>query len=188
MANIAKQLLLLSVTLLLWQHNAHAQTKADAALGFGTAVTTAELSRFFAIQPDGTGLPDGSGVSSDGEKIFANECAMCHGDKLQGIPASGAPPLAGGRGTLTRPKPLKTVESYWPYATTLFDYIKRAMPFNAPGSLTNDQVYALVAFILSKDRIIRESEVMNKSSLPEVKMPNRNGFRTYHWPDTRLFR
>ena len=111
-----------------------------------------------------------------GADVFAGQCAACHGDKLQGVKAAGGPALVGGRGTLASKKPVKTVESNWPYATTLFDYVRRAMPFNAPGSLSDDQVYAVVAYILAQDKIIAPDATLDARSLPAVRMPNADGF------------
>ena len=130
------------------------------------------------IPPDGRGLPPGSGNAAAGAQVYAVSCAACHGDKLQGNPAKGigGDRLIGGRDTLATKAPIKTVESYWPYATTLFDYVKRAMPFNAPGSLSDDDVYAVVAYILSEAKIIKPTETMNAMTLPKVTMPNRDGF------------
>lgn len=150
---------------------------ACAAYGFGTTPTEAELAAFTSPLPDGRGLPAGSGTVAQGAALFQGQCASCHGDKLQGGVGDR---LVGGRGSLVNndPKkaPIKTVESYWPYATTLFDYIKRAMPQTAPGSLGNDQVYALCAYILSEAKIIPADSTLDANSLPKVKMPNRDGF------------
>lgn len=154
----------------------------------GTPVDAAELARFFAIQPDGEGLPPGSGTAKAGQPIYAEKCAMCHGEKLEGIYDTGAPALIGGRGTLTSNEPLKTVESYWPYASTLYDYIWRAMPFHEPGTLTADDVYALSAYILEEAKIIDEGEVMDAKSLPKVEMPNANGFFIDPGPDRLIYR
>jgi mono/diheme cytochrome c family protein len=145
----------------------------------GHVVTQADLAAWdISIAPDGTGLPPGSGTAKQGEVLFAAKCAACHGAK--GIGPAGPPPLGGplvgGSGTLTGDTPVKTVGSYWPYATTLFDYVRRAMPFTQPQSLTNDEVYALAAYILNLNGIIDEKEVMNAKSLPKVKMPNRAKF------------
>ncbi|MBV9656038.1 MAG: cytochrome c [Acetobacteraceae bacterium] len=142
----------------------------------GQAITEGDLAGYFAIPPSGAGLPPGGGTPAQGELAYANHCAACHGDKMQGMPALGAPALTGGRGSLATGKPIKTVESYWPYPTTLFDYIKRAMPFDAPGSLTNDEVYAVTAYILASGRVIESSELIDASTLPKVAMPNRDGF------------
>lgn len=153
-------------------------------LNLGTTLTTADLANHFSYPADGRGLPPGSGSYAQGEKIYQAKCMACHGDKLQGSPLGDR--LIGGRGTLVNNSPtkapVKTVESYWPYATTLFDYVKRAMPFNAPGSLSNDEVYAVVAYVLGEANIVAKSDVMDASSLPKVQMPNRDGFVS---PDPR---
>lgn len=126
-----------------------------------------------SITPDGAGLPIGSGTAEQGKNLFALKCAVCHGP--EGIGAS-AEPLMGEVGSLTSDYPEKTVNSYWPYATTLFDYIRRSMPINAPFSLTSNEVYALCAYILSQDGIIPADLDLNNENLPMVTMPNRNGF------------
>src|ERR1700732_5122695 len=126
-----------------------------------------------AIAPDGTGLPQGSGTVAAGREIFAARCAKCHGEKATG---DVGPPLVGGQGTLATAKPLKTVGSYWPYATTVWDYISRAMPFDQPGLLKAPEVYAVVAYILNLNGIIGNDQVMDARSLPKVEMPNRDGF------------
>ena len=149
---------------------------AGLAPQFGTPVTPADIARDISIPPSGAGLPSGQGDAARGKQVYIDQCAACHGDKLQGIAATGAPALVGGRGTLATAAPVKTVESYWPYATTVFDYVRRAMPFNAPGSLTNADVYAVTAYILASGHIIPDSEVIDAKSLPKVKMPNRDGF------------
>jgi len=158
--------------------------------GFGTTPTPKELSAFFAIPPDGEGLPPGKGTYDEGKKVYAESCAACHGEKLEGNPQKGigGDKLIGGRGTLATETAVKTVESYWPYATTLFDYVKRAMPFNAPGSLTDTQVYSVVAYILAEANIIKETDVIDAASLPKVVMPNRNGFFPDPRPELELYR
>lgn len=158
-----------------------------ATYGFGAPAPDAELQRFFSPLPDGRGLPPGSGSVLEGKSLYQQQCASCHGENLQGGLGDR---LVGGRGSLVNDDPLKapvkTVESYWPYATTLFDYIKRAMPLTAPDSLTNDQVYALTAYILSEAKIVPEDALMNEQTLPKVVMPNRDGFvpdrRPEHFP------
>lgn len=132
-----------------------------------------------SISPTGEGLPKGQGNAIQGAKIFANQCAGCHGP--QGIGAS-AEPLIGEVGSLATEYPEKTVNSYWPYATSLFDYIRRAMPIDAPFSLSANEVYSLCAYILSSDGTINESLELNEETLPQVKMPNRDGFITIY-PD-----
>jgi len=130
-----------------------------------------------AIAPDGEGLPDGSGSVAAGREVFAAQCSRCHGPKGEG---NVGPILVGGQGTLRSPRPLKTVGSYWPYATTVFDYVRRAMPFLQPHSLTNDEVYAVTAYVLNLNGIIGEQDVMNAATLPRVKMPNRDNFILVH--------
>ena len=149
---------------------------ASPVPSFGTPIGKAELAGEVAIPPSGAGLPTGHGTAVEGAMVYAGRCAACHGDKLEGVKATGAPALAGGRGTLTATKPVKTVESSWPYATTLFDYVKRAMPFDAPGSLSDDQVYDVVAYILAQDKVIAPGETIDVASLPKVRMPNAAGF------------
>ncbi len=158
--------------------------------GFGSPATPSELAKFVSVQPDGRGLPAGGGDAAKGKEVYASTCAACHGDKLQGNPAKGigGDKLLGGRGSLASKAPVKTVESYWPYATTLFDYVKRAMPFNAPGSLSDNDVYSVVAYILSDANIIKPGETMNASTLPKVAMPNRDGFEPDPRPEVQLYR
>ena len=158
--------------------------------GFGASASQDELARFFAIPPDGAGLPPGSGSAGQGAKVYADKCAACHGAQLEGNPAKGigGDKLIGGRGTLASKTPIKTVESYWPYATTLFDYVKRTMPFNAPGSLSNDEVYSVVAYILSEAEMIKATDRMNATMLPKVVMPNRDGFEGDPRPELQLYR
>ena len=150
--------------------------------GVGRAPTPEEVKAWdISVAPDGTGLPEGSGTAAQGKDVYASKCAKCHGGQGQG---GDEGPLAGGQGSLRGPKPLKTVGSYWPYATTLFDYVNRAMPFKQPGTLTHNQVYAVVAFVLQLNGIIGENVVMDARSLPQVKMPNRGGFVADPRPDT----
>jgi cytochrome c len=125
------------------------------------------------VRPDGKGLPEGSGTVAHGKDVFAENCAACHGDKGQGGPKDR---LVGGQGTLASDKPIKTVGSFWPYATTLFDYIRRAMPYQAPGSLSVDDTYAVAAYILSLNGILAADGKLDQATLPTVEMPNRNGF------------
>jgi S-disulfanyl-L-cysteine oxidoreductase SoxD len=127
-----------------------------------------------SIAPDGKGLPDGSGTVGQGAQIYAQKCASCHGDKGQG---GVSPRLVGGIGTLKAPQqPIETVGSYWPYPTMVFDFVRRAMPWNQPKSLTNDEAYAVVAYIFNLNGLLKDDAVMNKDTLMEVQMPNRDGF------------
>jgi S-disulfanyl-L-cysteine oxidoreductase SoxD len=131
-----------------------------------------------SVGPDGKGLPPGSGTAKDGEAVFMAKCQACHGAKGAGQPNDR---LVGGQGSLPGDKPpVKTVGSFWPYATTLFDYVRRAMPFNQSKSLTNDEVYAVAAYILNLNGVIAETDAMNAQTLPNVKMPNRDGFTPFH--------
>jgi mono/diheme cytochrome c family protein len=161
-----------------------------ARYGFGSAVGADELAKYFSIPPEGRGLPPGSGAAAAGAKVYADSCAVCHGDKMQGNPAKGigGDRLLGGRDTLATKTPVKTVESYWPYATTLFDYVKRAMPFTTPGSLSDNDIYAVVAYILSEAKIIKPTDVMDAKTLPKVAMPNRDGFIPDARPELQLYR
>lgn len=130
-----------------------------------------------SIGPDGAGLPAGSGLPEQGEAVYNAKCLGCHGERGAGKPND---PLVGGRGTLAGGQtPIKTVGSFWPYATTIFDYVRRAMPLDEPKSLTNDEVYAVVAYILQLNGIIGENDAMNAETLPKVRMPNRDGFATF---------
>jgi cytochrome c len=146
----------------------------------GRAPAQAEIDAWnMDVRADGQGLPSGHGSVAEGRSIFAEACAACHGDKGQG---GLADPLTGGFGTLTQPNPVRTVGSYWPYATTLFDFIRRAMPFDAPESLDDDQVYAVSAYVLALNGIVSDDTVLSAANLARVVMPNRNGFVS---PDPR---
>lgn len=150
-----------------------------AALGIGRPASAHEIASIdITVLPDGAGLPPGRGTASQGASIYAAQCAACHGDKGQGI--GDFPALVGGIGTLADKQPLLTVGSYWPTATTIFDYIRRAMPYQAAGELTDNEVYALTAWILSTNGIIKKSDVMDRARLPRVRMPNRDGFAVGH--------
>jgi len=146
---------------------------------FGAAVSAEEIARWdISIPPSGAGLPRGGGSAGQGLKVYEEKCQSCHGAKGAGKPAD---PLAGGTGSLASKAPLRTVGSYWPYATTLFDYVRRAMPITNPLSLTDDEVYAVSAYVLFLNGIVGEDAVMNAQTLPQVKMPNRDGFVS-DWP------
>ena len=127
-----------------------------------------------SIGPDGAGLPPGSGSPQQGEQVYLAKCLACHGEKGAGKPNDQ---LVGGQESLGPGKtPVKTVGSFWPYATTVFDYVRRAMPLNEPKSLRDDEVYAVVAYILRLNGVIGEDDTMNAQTLPAVRMPNRDGF------------
>jgi len=139
----------------------------------GKPLTPDELAGWdINILPDGTGLPAGSGTTSEGARIYSAKCAMCHGENGKG----GTNARLVGREPIKDMESEKTIANFWPYATTLFDYIRRAMPWRQPRSLSNDEVYALTAYILSLNKLIGENETMNAQTLPKVRMPNRDGF------------
>jgi hypothetical protein len=145
----------------------------------GRPLTPEEVSKLdITVTPEGSGLPPGSGSVSAGAKVYVDKCQSCHGAKGQGGPQDQ---LTGGIGTLTSPKPVKTPVSYWPSATTIFDYVRRAMPLQSPQSLTDDEVYAVTTYILSIDGVVPQDAVLDAKSLPQVKMPNRDGFVRW-WP------
>ena len=173
---------------------------ACVAMLLGSAVALAQSPKFgvgrtptdedtralgIMVAPDGTGLPPGSGTAVEGKQVFAARCASCHGQKGEG---GDGPALVGGKGTLATPTPKKTVGSYWPYATTVWDYVNRAMPFNEPGTLSHDEVYAVAAYVLFLNDIVGEKQVLNARSLPLIKMPNRDGFVPDPRPDVPLRR
>ena len=132
------------------------------------------------VAADGSGLPDGAGSVADGRLTFAAKCASCHGE---GGIGGAADALVGGQGTLTSPKPIRTVGSYWPYAPTLFDYIRRAMPLSAPQSLEDREVYGLVAYLLSINGIVADTATLDRASLLRIRMPNRDGFASLERQD-----
>ena len=143
--------------------------------GLGHAPSKDEIQAWNqSIGPEGKELPPGSGTARQGEEIFASKCAACHGPAGEG--SQLAPRLVGGRGALNTPTPSRTLANYWPFATTIWDYINRAMPPKQQGSLSASDIYALAAFILYRNEIIPESQVIDAKSLPKVKMPNRDGF------------
>jgi cytochrome c len=140
----------------------------------GAAVSAEEVARWdISVPPSGAGLPKGSGAARLGLQVYEQKCLACHGTKGAGKPADA---LVGGVGSLASKTPLRTVGSYWPYATTLFDYVRRAMPIANPLSLSDDEVYAVSAYVLFLNGIVGEDAQMNAQTLPQVEMPNRDGF------------
>ena len=141
----------------------------------GKVITPEEVAPWdISVSPDGAGLPPGSGMPKQGEAVYASKCLSCHGERGAGKPNDA---LVGGIGSLAGDKPaLKTVGSFWPYATTIFDYVRRSMPYNESKTLTNDELYAVAAYILQLNGIIGENDTMNAQTLPKVRMPNRDGF------------
>lgn len=143
-------------------------------LGLGTPVSSEQLRHWdIDVSADGTGLPAGRGSIVEGKTVYQAKCAACHGAAGEGGIGDA---LAGGKGTLATAKPVKTIGSYWPYATTLFDYIRRAMPFGEPQSLSSEDVYAVSAYLLHLNGIVAADTVLDAASLPKVRMPNREGF------------
>ena len=152
----------------------------NGSLGLGTTPTPAQIEGWaIAVRPDGQGLPAGSGSVKDGDELYANVCASCHGTFGEGV---GRYPRIAGEGKLTGERPEQTVQTYWPYATTLFDYINRAMPFPSPHVLPPEQVYAVTAYVLNLNSLVDDDFVADRNSLPKVRMPNREGF---NWTDPR---
>jgi len=149
--------------------------------GVGRPPTAEEVKAWdLTIPSDGQSLPPGSGTVALGKGVYEERCASCHGEKGEDPKYSR---LVGGQGTLATDKPIRTIGSFWQYATTLWSYIRRAQPFDEPGSLTPDQVYAVTAYLLYLNGIIGEQEVMDAKTLPLVKMPNRDGFVPDPRPD-----
>jgi mono/diheme cytochrome c family protein len=142
----------------------------------GRTPTTEEIKAWdISVGPDGTGLPPGRGTAKQGAVIFAAKCIVCHGPTAEG--GGRGPRLVGGtQASLTTLHPVKSIPSYWPFATTVWDYINRAMPRYQGGSLTPDEVYALTAFILYRGGVVKQADVLDAETLPKIQMPNRNGF------------
>jgi cytochrome c len=152
---------------------------ADAGPNLGRVATPDEIASWdIDVSPDGAGLPPGSGSAADGASVYQQKCLACHG---AGGVGGAAPRLAGGIGTIGVPgkRPIKTVGSFWPYATSVFAYVRRAMPYDKPKSLTDDELYAVTAYMLALNGLVGASDVMNAQTLPKVQMPNRNGFKTW---------
>ena len=145
--------------------------------GLGKPLTEADIKQWdIAILPDGTNLPPGSGTPEHGAKIYAEKCSACHGDAGKGGVAPYYPALVGGAPLTDGIDTAKTIANYYAYATTIFDYVRRGMPYSMPRSLTDDEVYALTAYVLALNRLIGENDVMDAKTLPQVKMPNRDNF------------
>jgi cytochrome c len=167
--NVGSRVLAASLTAL----GCHA-TVAQEGPGLGVEVASADFAAWdISIETDGRGLPPGSGNAAQGAEIYAVKCIACHGEGGAGQPNDR---LVGGQGTLTELNQVRTIGSFWPYTSTVFDYIRRAMPFQAPESLTNDEVYALTAYLLAENGIIDDDDTMNARTLARVRMPNRDGF------------
>ena len=160
-----------------------ASARAQSPYGIGRAATPAEIAGWnIDIGRDGSGLPPGSGTVAHGREVFAQQCAACHGEKGEG---GIGDKLAGGQGTIATAKPVRTVGSYWPYAPTLFDYIRRAMPQNAPQSLSNEDVYAVSAYVLNLNGLLSADATLDAKTLAAIKMPNRDKFVGDPRPDVK---
>ena len=147
---------------------------AVQAQSLGTPINESQLQDFDLIaQPDGSGYPEGGGTAMQGKAIFERRCAACHG--MNGEGTSGNTVLVGGD-MQSEERPIRTVGSYWPHASTLFDYVQRAMPADAPKSLSSSEVYQVIAYVLNLNGIVEDSLVLNKETLMQVEMPNKDGF------------
>jgi S-disulfanyl-L-cysteine oxidoreductase SoxD len=166
---------ILAASVLAFALAAAAASAQDA--GLGKPLTESDIKQWdIAVLPDGTNLPPGSGTAIAGAKIFAVKCSSCHGDAGKGGVAPYYPTLVGGQPLTNGIDTIKTIANYYAYATTIFDYTRRAMPYNMPRSLTDDEVYALTAYILALNKLIADNDVMDAKTLPQVKMPNRDNF------------
>lgn len=173
-----RDLLLAAAASLLLAHAAQAAVAVESP-NLGQPATPDEIASYdIDVEPDGSGLPPGSGTAKQGEAVYAKACQACHGEKGQKGPTLA---LAGGQGTIGKEgvKPLRTIGSYWPYATSVFAYVRRSMPFTKTKSLSNDELYQVTAYLLYINKIIGEDEVMDSRTLAKVQMPNRNGFRPF---------
>jgi cytochrome c len=158
-------------------------SRAAERYGFGTLATPEQIAGWnIEVAPDGKNLPAGQGTVQRGRQVYVAQCAACHGAKGEG---GMGDPLVGGDGTLASRKPVRTVGSYWPYATTLFDYIRRAMPLTAPQSLSNDDVYAVTGYLLAMNGIVKDDATIDAAAIKNIRMPNRDGFVDDARPDVK---
>jgi S-disulfanyl-L-cysteine oxidoreductase SoxD len=175
--SMRKPLLAFAAALALLTGASLAQSPSGQSPNLGKPVSEADIKAWdISVLPDGTSLPPGNGTSVQGAKIYAEKCVACHAEGGKGGGAPGAGPLVGGAPLTNGIETAKTIANYYAYATTVFDYIRRAMPYNAPRSLTDNEVYALTAYILALNKLIGENDVMDAKTLPQVKMPNRDNF------------
>ena len=176
MSNSAKVVLCATVAIVFMASAGHAQQSASAKLGLGRLALPEEIAAWdMDVRPDGKGLPVGKGTAKQGDEIFQAQCAACHGEFGQGV--GRWPALAGGEGSLKADRPDKTVGSFWPDLSTVYDYIKRAMPYGNAQSLSNDDVYALVAYILTMNDVIKDENFeLNEKNFTTIKMPNAAAF------------
>jgi len=177
MLGLVKFLFLIMISLLI-SFSSHAENRK---YNIGKIATKIEIAGWdIDVRPDGVGAPKGSGNAIDGEEIYVNKCASCHGDFGEGV--DRWPALVGGDGTLASHDPEKTTGSYWPYASTIFDYVYRSMPFGEAQTLTHDETYKIVAYLLNMNEIIDENFVLSEKNIGKIKMPNASGFSL---PDPR---
>lgn len=177
MLGLVKFLFLIMISLFI-SFSSHAENRK---YNIGKLATKIEVAGWdIDVRPDGVGAPKGSGNAIDGEEIYVNRCASCHGDFGEGV--DRWPALVGGDGTLASHDPEKTTGSYWPYASTIFDYVYRSMPFGEAQTLTHDETYKLVAYLLNMNEIIDEDYVLSEKNIGKIKMPNASGFSL---PDPR---
>jgi len=161
-----------------------ANAAETARYAVGRAAMAADFAKHnYLVGPKGTGLPKGRGTAVEGRAIYMQSCVACHG--LRGEGSNDYPPLVGGQGSLKTDKAFPTVGSYWPYATTVWDYVNRAMPYQTPGTLKPDEVYAVTAYLLAMNGIVSEALELNERTLPAVKMPNRDRFVPDPRPDVK---
>lgn len=171
MLGLVKLLILISLSILF----SHVSLSSERKFNLGKIATKEEIKGWdIDVRPDGLGAPKGKGDAISGEEIYANACASCHGDFGEGV--DRWPVLAGGDGSLNTHDPEKTTGSYWPYASTIYDYVYRAMPFGAAQSLTYDETYQIVAYLLYMNEIIEDDFVLSDKNIGKIKMPNKNGF------------
>ena len=171
MLGLVKFLFLIMISLFI-SFSSHAENRK---YNIGKLATKIEVAGWdIDVRPDGVGAPKGSGNAIDGEEIYVNRCAACHGDFGEGV--DRWPVLVGGDGTLASHDPEKTTGSYWPYASTIFDYVYRSMPFGEAQTLTHDETYKLVAYLLNMNEIIDEDFVLSDKNIGKIKMPNASGF------------
>ena len=166
------------ILMALWVLTGASALAQTPTYGIGRTPSAEEVRAMdISIGPSGKELPPGEGTAKEGAAIYAQKCAVCHGVDVNGeTPSAFRQKLVGGQGTLATPKPVLTIGSFWPFATTVWDFINRAMPQTTPGSLQPGEVFALTAFLLYRNGIIKETDVMDARSLPKVRMPNRNNF------------
>ena len=175
MFRLVKSAFIITTTLLVACGGGNKPEVESQTYGLGTPISENDIAAWnIDVGPDGVGLPTGSGTATTGEPVFLAKCAACHGEFGEGM--GRFPALVGDKDSLTTDRPSKTVGSYWTHATTLYDYIYRAMPFGNAQSLSADEVYGITAYILAMNDIIASDEVLDAKTLPKVKMPNRDGF------------